>query len=174
MAPTNPATTLVKRRFVDCFNGRLIYAVTLIALSQLNFGMDQGAFNDTQAMDAFIKKFGRWNQAKEAYEIEPYFLSLLNSLNYIGFAVGLVSGNFISRRWGRRVCMLVMSACALVSAIILVTSQHREQMLAGRIVAYLYIGMELALVPVLQSELVPARVRGFVVGTYQSGLLVSS
>lgn len=169
----NAVNTLAKRRFVDCFNGRLIYAVCLIALSQLNFGMDQGAFSNTQAMDAFNKKFGVWNETKGAYEIESYFLSLLNSLNYIGFAVGLVSGNIISRKWGRRVCMLVMSGWAIVAAIILVTSQHREQMLAGRIIAYVYIGMELALVPVLQSELVPARVRGFVVGTYQSALLVS-
>lgn len=46
-------------------------------------------------------------------------------------------------------------------------------MVVGRTVAYVYIGMELALVPVLQSELVPAEVRGLVVGTYQSGLLVS-
>jgi len=45
-------------------------------------------------------------------------------------------------------------------------------MIAGRILAYVYIGMELALVPVTQSELVPAPVRGAVVGTYQSALLV--
>ncbi|RNJ57958.1 hypothetical protein D7B24_005442 [Verticillium nonalfalfae] len=44
-------------------------------------------------------------------------------------------------------------------------------MIVGRIVAYVYIGMELALVPVLQSELAPAEVRGFVVGTYQQGVM---
>lgn len=67
-----------------------------------------------------------------------------------------------------------MCCWAMVGAIILVTSQLKEQMLAGQIVTYAYIGMELALVPVLQSELTPAPVRGFVVGTYQLGLLVSS
>ncbi|SPO01819.1 related to RGT2 - Sensor of high external glucose concentrations [Cephalotrichum gorgonifer] len=159
------------RAFMQCFNGRLIYAVTLIALSQLNFGMDQGAFSGTQAMTSFEQKFGVWDEGKGKFVIEPYYLSLLNSLNYIGFAFGLVSGNLISRWWGRRRCMLVMCCWALVAAIILVTAQHRAQMLVGRIIAYVYIGMELALVPVLQSELVPARVRGFVVGTYQSGLL---
>lgn len=169
----DPATTMAQRRFMDCFNGRLLYAVSLIALSQLNFGMDQGAFAGTQAMTAFNKQFGVFNKEKKAYEIETYFLSLLNSLNYIGFAFGLITGNIISRRWGRRVCMFVMSMWAIIAAIILVTSNVKEQMLVGRIIAYIYIGMELALVPVLQSELVPARVRGFVVGTYQSSLLVS-
>ena len=67
-----------------------------------------------------------------------------------------------------------MAVWAIAGATICITSQSRWQMLAGRIVAYVYIGMELALVPILQSELVPAPVRGFVVGTYQSSLLLGS
>ncbi|RYP01161.1 hypothetical protein DL764_006284 [Monosporascus ibericus] len=143
-------------RITGCFNGRLLYACGLIALSQVNFGMDQGAFNGTQAMEAFIRKFGVLNERTGQYELETYYLSLLNSLTYIGFAFGLVTGNYISRRWGRKKCMFIMCAWAIVGAIILLTSDR----------------MELALVPVLQSELTPAPVRGLVVGTYQSGLLL--
>ncbi|KAF4951908.1 hypothetical protein FGADI_7130 [Fusarium gaditjirri] len=87
------------RSLLACFNGRLIYACGIIALSQLNFGMDQSAFSNTQAMPFFKRQFGTFDEAT---------------------------------------------------------------------------GMELALVPVLQSELVPAEARGFVVGTYQSGLLFGS
>lgn len=36
----------------------------------------------------------------------------------------------------------------------------------------IYIGMELAVVPVYQSEIVPAPVRGLVVGTYQLSINV--
>ncbi|KAK5047097.1 hypothetical protein LTR84_007040 [Exophiala bonariae] len=159
-------------RVRGCFNGRLLYACSLIALSQVNFGMDQAAFSNTQAMDPFIRKFGVLNAKTQKYAIEPYFLSFLNSFTYIGFAFGLVTGNIISRKFGRKIAMFTMCLWAMVGAIILVTSQHKEQMLVGRIVAYVYIGMELALVPVLQSELTPAPVRGLVVGTYQSGLLL--
>jgi MFS transporter, SP family, sugar:H+ symporter len=161
-----------KRSIMGCFNGRLLYACALIAFSQVNFGMDQAAFSNTQAMPFFKRQFGKYDASVSAYIIEPYFLSLLNSLNYIGFAFGLVVGNLTSRRFGRRIAMFAMCWWALIAAIILITAQHREQMLAGRIVAYVYIGMELALVPILQSELVPHEVRGLVVGTYQSGLLV--
>ncbi len=160
-------------RITRAFNGRLLYSCSIIALSQLNFGMDQGAFSSTQAMAYFTIKFGVYNPATKTYALETYFLSLLNSLVYIGFAVGLVSGSFISRRYGRRICMFIMCIWALVAASILVSSETKAQILAGRIIAYVYIGMELSLVPVLQSELVPAQVRGFVVSTYQSGLLVS-
>ena len=69
--------------------------------------------------------------------------------------------------------MMAMCGWAIAAAIILVTAQNRNQVLAGRIIGYVYIGMELAIVPIFQSEIAPAHVRGFVVGTYQSGLLVS-
>lgn len=162
------------KRLTRCVNGRLLYSCALIALSQVNFGMDQGAFNGTQAMDSFTRKFGDYNPATDKYAIPGWFLSLLNSLNYIGFGFGLVTGSAINARWGRRMTMFTMCIWAFISAILLVTAQHREQVLAGRIIAYIYIGNELAVVPVLQSELTPAPIRGFVVGTYQSGLLVSS
>ncbi|KAL2883354.1 hypothetical protein SGCOL_001034 [Colletotrichum sp. CLE4] len=50
------------------------------------------------------------------------------------------------------------------------TSRNRDQILAARILAYIYIGMELAVVPIYQSEITPQRARGFVVGTYQLSL----
>lgn len=37
----------------------------------------------------------------------------------------------------------------------------------------IYIGCELAVVPVFQSEIAPEKARGFVVGTYQISLFVS-
>ena len=160
------------RRFTSCVNVRLLYSCALIAFSQVNFGMDQGAFNGTQAMDAFTRKFGELNPHTNKYAIPGWFLSLLNSLNYIGFAFGLLLGSTINARFGRCMTMFTMCIWALISSILLVTAQHKEQILVGRIIAYVYIGNELAIVPVLQSELTPAPIRGFVVGTYQSGLLV--
>ena len=107
------------------------------------------------------------------YELETYYLSLLSSLTYIGFAFGLVTGNLLSAKIGRKKCFMVMCFWAILGAIICITSTtNKWQMVLGRIISYVYIGMELALVPVTQSELVPAAVRGATVGTYQSALLV--
>ena len=44
--------------------------------------------------------------------------------------------------------------------------------MAARILNYLYAGMELSVVPVYQSEIVPAPVRGMIVGTYQLSLIL--
>ncbi|KAJ3958450.1 hypothetical protein N0V92_004967 [Colletotrichum tropicale] len=161
------------------FNARLAASVLLIALSQFNYGFDNQAFTSTQAMDAFERQFGEYDPAKKTYAIPTYFLSLLNSLNYIGFAVGLVVGSLTSARFGRRTTMFVMSVYALVSATVVVTSTRKEQILMGRILNYVYVGFELSVVPVYQSEIVPAPVRGMVVGTYQlaiglGGLVINS
>lgn len=161
------------RSLWQCFNGRLIYSCSLIALSQFNFGADQSAFTNTQAMSAFKRTFGNYNPHTKAYVLDPVFLSLLNSINFIGFVFGLLFGNLVSRRFGRRIAMFVMCFWAMIAAIVLLLSKTQTQTITGRTITYVYIGMELALVPVLQSELVPARARGFVVGTYQSGIMVS-
>lgn len=70
------------------FNRALAFAVTLVALSSFNYGFDNQAFATTQSMDSFIKQFGVYNAESNSYKIEPYWLSLFNSLNYIGFAFG--------------------------------------------------------------------------------------
>lgn len=70
------------------FNRQLALACTLIAVSTFNYGFDNQAFATTQAMDAFEEQFGVFNEATGKWMLEPSWLSLFNSLNYIGFASG--------------------------------------------------------------------------------------
>ncbi|KAI9928699.1 hypothetical protein MW887_001916 [Aspergillus wentii] len=123
-------------------------------------------------MAAYKRQFGVYNAKTHTWAIPTYWTSLLNSLNFIGFAVGLYLGSLISARYGRRMAMFCMSLWALMSATVLITSSTIEQVLAGRILNYAYIGMELATCPVFQAEIVPAPIRGLAVGTYQTSLLL--
>lgn len=68
--------------------------------------------------------------------------------------------------------MFTMSIWAMMSATVLISSVRIEQVLAGRILNYAYVGMELAACPPFQAEIIPAPIRGFAVGTYQASLLV--
>ncbi|KAH8702208.1 general substrate transporter [Talaromyces proteolyticus] len=149
------------------FNRTLVFSVFIIAVSTFNYGFDNQAFATTQSMNTFTKQFGEYNSRTHAYNLNSRWLSLFNSLNYVGFAAGVIIGSFVSARFGRRWCMFTMSLYALVSATITVTSNTRQQIMAGRILNYVYVGMELSVVPNYQSEIVPAPVRGFIVGTYQ-------
>ncbi|KAL1801703.1 hypothetical protein ACET3X_002045 [Alternaria dauci] len=156
----------------ESFNTRLALGCLLIASSSFNYGFDNQAYATSQAMDAFAKQFGVLNPTTGHYVLEPSWLSLFNSLNYIGFAAGVLFGSFIANRYGRRWCMFSMSIYALGTATLGVTAQNRDHIMAARILNYVYVGMELAVIPAFQSEIVPAPVRGLVVGTYQLSLVI--
>ncbi|KAF3807973.1 hypothetical protein GCG54_00015563, partial [Colletotrichum gloeosporioides] len=148
------------------FNRTLLLAFLIIATSTLNYGFNNNGYTTTQAMEPFIRQFGRLSQETGEYELDPAWLSMFNSLNYIGFAFGVIFGSIVSARFGRRWCIFSMSAHAIVCAVIAVTSSSREQIMVARVLNYLYVGMELAVIPVYQSEIMPTEIRGFAVGSY--------
>ncbi|KAK1763898.1 general substrate transporter [Phialemonium atrogriseum] len=165
---------LSKNRILHHFNRHLALAFGVIAVSTFNYGFDNAAYNNAQAMTAFQTQFGDWDAETGTYKISPSWLSLFNSLNYIGFGAGVIIGSLVSERWGRRWCMFGMSAWALVPAIMAVTAVSKHQIMATRILNYIYIGMELAVVPVYQSEIMPREIRGFAVGSYQFSLMMGT
>ncbi|KAL4868254.1 hypothetical protein BDV12DRAFT_197476 [Aspergillus spectabilis] len=154
---------LKKNNLTRHFTPRLAGAVGLISISTLNYGFDNQGIATSQAMASYKRQFGDYDTETDAWAIPTYWTSLLNSLNFIGFAVGLYVGSLVSARYGRRMAMFAMSIWAMMSA---------TQVLAGRILNYAYIGMELATCPPFQAEIIPAPIRGFAVGTYQASLLV--
>ncbi|CAG9998483.1 unnamed protein product [Clonostachys byssicola] len=154
------------------FNKSLTLSVVLIAISTFNYGFDNQAFATTQAMDHFQRQFGELDPATGDYSLPSSWLALFNSLMYLGFTAGVLIGGWVCDRFGRRWCMFSMSIYALGTATIAVTSNTREQIMAARVLNYVYVGMEMAVVPLYQSEIVPAPVRGLVVGTYQWSLII--
>ncbi|KAK5045483.1 hypothetical protein LTR84_009101 [Exophiala bonariae] len=156
------------------FNGRLAFVTLILFSSSINYGLDIIAFSSTQALDAFEEKFGVFDPKKKTWIIEPYFLSLLNSLTYVGQLAGVLLGGYVNNRWGRRMSFRIMTLWAWLGAILLVTAQVKEQMLAGRIINYVYQGMEIVSIPVMQAEICPAQLRGAVVSSYWIGILIGS
>lgn len=56
--------------------------------------------------------------------------------------------------------MLALSIWSIICATVIVSSFSKWQLLAGRILFYGYLGMELAVLSVYQAEAVPTEVRG--------------
>jgi SP family sugar:H+ symporter-like MFS transporter len=79
---------LKENRFFRYFTPRLALSVGLIALSTFNYGFDNQGIATSQAMVAYKRQFGTLDPKTGTYAIPTYFLSLLNSLNFIGFACG--------------------------------------------------------------------------------------
>jgi SP family sugar:H+ symporter-like MFS transporter len=124
---------MAQNRILKHFNGPLALAFAVIAISTFNYGFDNAAYSNTQAMESFQRQFGEWDADTGMYRIPPYWLSLFNSLNYIGFGAGVIIGSLVSARWGRRWCMFAMSAWVIVPAIMAITSKTKEQIMAARI-----------------------------------------
>lgn len=85
-----------------------------------------------------------------------------------------------------------MSVWVMIASAVIISSSSRWQILVGRTLFCryprlkkqdklnlclrsqdIYLGMELAVIPVYQAEIVPAALRGYVVSTYQLALIVS-
>ena len=109
MAPTIDRSTFDPRYFTKYFTKNLALACGLVAISTFNYAFDQQGFNSTQAMDSFNKTFGHYDPESETYILDTYYLSLLNSLVYVGFAVGAYIGSVISAHYGRRMTIFCMS-----------------------------------------------------------------
>ncbi|WWD00014.1 hypothetical protein V866_006922 [Kwoniella sp. B9012] len=159
-------------RITKHYTVQLALCSGLLTLSSANYAFDNQGMAQTQAMNPFIRQFGEYNPKTKSYAIPAYFLSLMNSLVFIGFAFGIWIGSMISARYGRRMTVFTMSLWAICSATIIITARTKEHMLISRILNYIYIGMELSVIPVFQSEIMPAPVRGFAVGSYQFSLSI--
>lgn len=88
MAPKIDKHTFNPRYFTKYFTKQLALACGLVAISTFNYAFDQQGFNSTQAMEYFSRSFGYYDRTLKAWTLHPYYLSLLNSLVYIGFAFG--------------------------------------------------------------------------------------
>lgn len=160
------------QQLFKAFNAQLLWTVIILCLSALNFGLDNSVFAATQAMEPFVEKFGTFDPNHRKFLIEPWFLSLYNSLTYVVQVLGVLLGGWIQQKYGRRWSLYTMCFWALLSAILLTSCEQRAQLIVGRVVNYLYIGQSMATVPAMQSEICPNHIRGLVVSTYYVGDMV--
>lgn len=75
-------------------------------------------------------------------------------------------GAQVGERWGRKVVLVGMNLVCIVGCLVCITAKSYNQMLVGRMVVYIHVGVEAWLVPMYQAEIVPAAVRGMFVAFY--------
>ncbi|RSM08148.1 hypothetical protein CEP52_004872 [Fusarium oligoseptatum] len=137
---------------------RLMMFCTIYALGSIFFGYDGASFGGVQAMDPFLRTFGKWNKEKETYYLPSDLQSLMNSLPLIGKFLGTVIVGPIIERFGHRYTMAFTCCIQVIGPIIQVTSKNPAQFIVGRFMVYT------AVVPTYQSEIAPGALRGFFVG----------
>ncbi|KAF4922771.1 Major facilitator-type transporter ecdD [Colletotrichum viniferum] len=153
---------------------RLMLYCLIYAMGSVFFGYDGASFGGVQAMTPFMNKFGSYSAAKKAYYLPSRTASLMNSLPLLGKFTGTVIVGPIIERIGHRRAMGVTCLVQIVGAIIQVTSNHAAQFVTGRFLVYTAVGLVENVVPTYQSEIAPAPLRGFFVGSIQLCLTFGS
>ncbi|GME66195.1 putative sugar transporter [Neofusicoccum parvum] len=144
----------------------IVLANIVLGISVFSFGFDNVAFNTMQAMGPFEKQFGTYEPSSGDWEIDATHLAFLNSFPLISYAVAVFIAAHIGERYGRRAVLVLMQLVCLTGVIVTYTSNTFPQILVGRMLVNMHIGMEAWLVPMLQAEIVPAAVRGAMVILY--------
>ncbi|KAF2152442.1 sugar transporter [Myriangium duriaei CBS 260.36] len=84
-----------------------------------------------------------------------------------GSFVGALAAGFLSDRLGRRVALGIACCVWIIGAAIVCSSQNVAQLIAGRVVCGLSVGVTSSQVCVYLAELAPGRIRGRIVGIQQ-------
>jgi len=118
-------------------------------------------------MDQFKKDFGRIDSITGEYAIPTTWQSAGSGTPLAGVAIGCLMSAPISKHLGRKKIFMLLSIIALVGILIQVTAKNFWQIIGGRIVNSLSMGMIASVVPVYQTECAPPAIRGAAINFYQ-------
>ncbi|PVH83886.1 general substrate transporter [Cadophora sp. DSE1049] len=138
----------------------LTCSFALLFLCSFNYGFSDQAFASTQATSAYARQFGDFNPRMKKFVLPALYLSLLNSLKAGTHLVGVFVGSWISKRYGRRWCISLLNIYAFGTTAVMVSGTNHAQMLTGRSMHYVYLGMQLSVIPIFLAEISPTHLRG--------------
>lgn len=167
------------------------------SIAGAGFGFDNLYWSGFLGMPRFLKDFGVWDDTTQAYAVSSKAIHghvdgsrarLINGIQIpapwqsagtgapiAGTAVGCLMSGLIGNKLGRIRCFFLAAAIAVVGILIQVTSfGDFWQLMAGRIINALSMGLICNVVPTYQSEIAPAKIRGAMVNFYQFWQLVGA
>ncbi|KAH7324253.1 general substrate transporter [Stachybotrys elegans] len=144
----------------------LVLASMVMMSSVFAYGFENSVLATIQAMDAYERAFGQYDEKTERFGFTVARLAYLNSFPLITYAIGVIAAGQIGERWGRRVVFYGMNCICTIGVGICYAARSYETALVGRMIINLHVGAEAWLVPMWLAEIVPAAVRGSMVGLY--------
>ncbi|KAL4955380.1 hypothetical protein BDW69DRAFT_182577 [Aspergillus filifer] len=132
-------------------------------LGGLSFGIDNNFWSGLLGMTTFKNDFGVFDPSTGEYIIPTSWQSAGTGPPMAGMAFGALLSGFVGSHLGRVPCFQAASVIASVGIIIQATAKHSYwQIVAGRIVACLALGLLANFVPAYQAEYQFSRLTGAV------------
>lgn len=117
----------------------------------LLFGYDNGVFSGIIVNPWFLKTFHHPNSS---------LLGTISALYNIGGFLGSTAAFFYGSRLGRKRTILIGNGICLVGAIVQSATSNMGELVAGRIICGIGVGLMTSTVGIWQAETVPAKSRG--------------
>ncbi|KAI0130364.1 general substrate transporter [Xylariales sp. AK1849] len=155
--------------------GPLIAVCGYAGLAGAGFGWDNCYWAGFLGMEKFAEDFGVLDQSTGRYSIPASWQSAGSGAPIAGVALGCLFSGLIGHNYGRIKTFFLASAIAIVGILIQVCSFGQFwQLMAGRIINSVSMGLVCNVVPTYQSEISPAKIRGSLINIYQFWQLVGA
>ncbi|KAF7185541.1 Major facilitator-type transporter ecdD [Pseudocercospora fuligena] len=150
----------------------LLMVTMYASLAGMSYGLDLNYWSGLLGMKQFQKDFGVFDTETQAWEIPATWQSIGSGTPTAGIAIGTLIAGYVGNKFGRIKAFWFAAAIALVGILIQATSMSNYwQLVVGRIVNALSMGIICNIIPIYQGEVAPASLRGSFVNTYQFMLL---
>ncbi|KAM0752486.1 general substrate transporter [Meredithblackwellia eburnea MCA 4105] len=159
---------------VKDLTGRMLLVSFATSLGAINYGYDNSWWSGALGEVAFADTFGEVKSVSAAgvvsHALSSTQQSLGTALSTTGIMLGCLISAPLSYKFGRRPAFAMMGVISLIGVLIEMTIGHSRsryyQLVAGRIIVGVAMGMAGNLAPVYQSECSPARIRGALASFY--------
>ncbi|GAA6034984.1 hypothetical protein JCM8097_002130 [Rhodosporidiobolus ruineniae] len=150
------------------------------SVGALLYGIDNGWWATVIGLQTFNEVFGSKITVGEdgtiTHSLSAPEQSAGTSLNYVGIAIGCLLATPLGRRGGRRLGIFAMAVVSLIGVIIQITASVHGyrywQLVVGKIINALGMGLAANVTPTYISELSPAKWRGAMINLYQAVQIV--
>ncbi|CAG9955462.1 unnamed protein product [Clonostachys rosea f. rosea IK726] len=143
--------------------------IFFVALGSFTYGFNSAISGSVLGLSSFLNYFDISTTGPGATKSNR-IIGANNGLFAGGGIIGCFLVPTLLDKCGRRLAIQITTVVCIVSAVLQVASVHVAMLLIGRFINGIGIGMIDVAVPIYQSEISPARVRGRMVGSH--GFLV--
>ncbi|KAJ6003491.1 Major facilitator superfamily domain general substrate transporter [Penicillium sp. IBT 35674x] len=154
---------------------QIFWAAFFSSLGGIGFGIDYGFWSGMLDINQFLKDFGVYDAKAQSYYLPSTWKSVGSGLPVAGLAIGSLLSSAIGIRLGRIRTFRIASVISAVGIIIQSTAIHSYwQIMVGRIVNTLALGILANAIPTYLAEISPLSIRGTLINCYQFSVSVGA
>ncbi|WWC87437.1 uncharacterized protein L201_002326 [Kwoniella dendrophila CBS 6074] len=153
------ADSLGGNKLKDVFANWIVVAAAFSAcMGGLLFGFDQGILSIVLTMKQFLVQFPETDRDQDSSA--AFNKGIMTALLELGAFLGALQAGFLADRFSRKKAIAIGSAWFIVGSVIQASSFSFAQLVVGRFIGGVGIGLLSSVAPMYISEIAPPNVRG--------------